>query len=122
MAFLYEGHLCHQALFVERELYTREGGFDVSYTLLADRDLLMKVLWLVKTPSTLMPFFVCRYDLSGLTARAEYSGLKTKELLSIQKKYFKRRHRFWIRLYLQALVKPWALVRRRLGLHGTLEK
>jgi glycosyltransferase involved in cell wall biosynthesis len=122
MAFLYEGHLCHQALFVERGLYARERGFDVSYTLLADRDFLMKVLWARKVPSALMPFFVCRYDLSGLTAREEYGEIKRRELLSIQKTYFRPGHRFWIWLYLRGLVKPRAVVRGILGRRETVEE
>lgn len=122
MAFLYEGHLCHQALFVERELYARERGFDVSYQLLADRDFLMKVLWARKVPNALMPFFVCRYDLSGVTARDEYGEIKKGELLSIQRTYFRPRHRFWIWLYIHGLVKPRAVVRGILGRRETVEE
>jgi glycosyltransferase involved in cell wall biosynthesis len=115
MAFLYEGHLCHQALFVKRDLYLKEKGFDLSYRLLADRDFLVRVLWVRKISSILMPFFVCHYDLSGLTAREECQELKMRELLAIQKLHFRRRHKLWIWFYLNALAKPKSLLKEYLG-------
>jgi len=111
MAFLYEGHLCHQALFVKRDLYINEKGFDLSYRLLADRDFLVRVLWVQRISSMLLPFFVCHYDLSGLTAKEEYQEIKMRELLAIQKLYFRRRHKLWIWFYLNALAKPRSLLR-----------
>jgi len=118
MAFLYEGHLCHQALFVKRDLYINEKGFDLSYRLLADRDFLVRVLWVQRISSMLMPFFVCHYDLSGLTAKQEYQEIKMRELLAIQKLYFRRRHKLWIWFYLNALAKPRSLLRGYLRRRG----
>jgi glycosyltransferase involved in cell wall biosynthesis len=115
MAFLYEGHLCHQALFVKRDLYINEKGFDLSYKLLADRDFLMRVLWVRGISNMLMPFFVCHYDLSGLTARHENQEIKRRELQTIQNLYFRGTHKLWIWFYLNALVKPWSLLRGYVG-------
>lgn len=111
MAFLYEGHLCHQALFVRRDLYISENCFDLSYRLLADRDFFVRALWVRKISSMLMPFFVCHYDLSGLTARQEYQEVKIREMLAIQKLHFRQTHRLWIWFYLNALVKPKSLLK-----------
>jgi glycosyltransferase involved in cell wall biosynthesis len=105
-AFLYEGHICHQAAFVKRQLYLSEGGFNVAYRFLADKDFFIRAIRVKREPYQVLPLVVCDYDLSGITARKEIQYLKDQELRRIQNEYFTLRNRIWIWLYLFLLVKP----------------
>ncbi|MEW6665505.1 MAG: glycosyltransferase family 2 protein [Thermodesulfobacteriota bacterium] len=113
-AFLYEGHICHQAVFVKRQLYLAEKGFNTNYRLLADRDFFIRAIWVRREPYCVLPLTICDYDVSGVTARKEYQYLKEYELRQIQNTYFGLRHRVWIWFYLKLAVKPFTLLRRTL--------
>jgi glycosyltransferase involved in cell wall biosynthesis len=104
-AFLYEGHICYQAVFVKRDLYLALNGFDTHYQIFADRDFLMRALWIRREKSLLLPFIICNYDMSGISAQSKYYNLKTKEYKEIQDKYFSSWDKALIHLYINTFVK-----------------
>lgn len=115
-AFLYEGQICHQAVFVKRELYLALNGFDTHYQILADRDFFMRALWIRREKSSLLPFIICDYDLSGITAQPKYYTLKIMEHKEIQDKYFSPWHKAWVHFYINTFAKMKALLRRILNI------
>jgi glycosyltransferase involved in cell wall biosynthesis len=115
LAFLYDGHICHQAVFVRRSLYSSEKGFNLHYRLLADRDFFMRVFWVKRIPYQVIPEFVCNYDLTGVTSQEKYHELKNQEYREIQRKYFGLKHRIIIWLYLHSLVRAKSLLKEHLS-------
>jgi glycosyltransferase involved in cell wall biosynthesis len=95
--FLYRNMLCHQACFVARSVFDSLGGFDTSFKLLADYDMLARILIEHSLSYRHMGVEVSNYQGSGITRRPESLCTGRLEMERIRNHYFSRAERFCFR-------------------------
>jgi len=66
--FLYRKQICHQTWFTERSLLAEVGGFDTSFALMADYDLLLRLVLAKRVHYVHVPSVVVNYQYDGLTS------------------------------------------------------
>ncbi len=86
--FLFRKTLCHQVTLVERSCIERFGGFDSDFRVLADYELLLRMLLHHRLPSHHVPVVGVRYMGSGLSASPRMDKKKRLESARIRKRYF----------------------------------
>ena len=64
---LFQSHFCHQALFVKREAYLNQGGFDLSYPTFADFDMCWKIIS-AEGEFESADLDIARFDRNGLSS------------------------------------------------------
>jgi glycosyltransferase involved in cell wall biosynthesis len=90
---LFRNTLCHQSCFAQRECIERLGGFDTSLRVLADYDLLLRMLFLDRVPFAYLgkPLASCMGG--GFSARLENVRLGSLEARIVRDRYFPRGER-----------------------------
>jgi glycosyltransferase involved in cell wall biosynthesis len=66
--FLYRRPVCHQATYLRRECYHRSGGFDLSVPVVADHELLVRLVCGHAARAVLCPYVTAIYKDGGYTA------------------------------------------------------
>ena len=66
--FLYRRPICHQATYIKRECYSRFGGFDLSVPVVADHELLVRLVCGHAARAVLCPCVTAIYKDGGYTA------------------------------------------------------
>lgn len=77
--------ICHQSLFVRRELFRDYGNFDLSYFIASDKEWLLRV-FIAKNHFSYLNFDICIWDPVG--ASSANIDLFSKELKRIENEYF----------------------------------
>ncbi|MEM8899962.1 MAG: glycosyltransferase family 2 protein, partial [Bacteroidota bacterium] len=78
----------HPTFFVRKSLYEAFGGFDMSYRICADFDLMVRILYREKVPSTYLPEVLVRMRNGGISTSSLQSTLTiNKEMLKACRKY-----------------------------------
>jgi glycosyltransferase involved in cell wall biosynthesis len=87
--FLYRKTLCHQVTFVRRSCIVSIGGFsDMRYRILADYDLLCRLVLQCGASSKHVPCVAVCYKDGGLSASSKMAHLKRRETNMIRTTYF----------------------------------
>lgn len=86
--FLYHKSLCHQATFIRREVLDRHGGFDPGFRILADNDLLARLILVSKVRHACCPLVGVRVQAWGASATASGKAHKRREQRLIRRRYF----------------------------------
>jgi glycosyltransferase involved in cell wall biosynthesis len=90
--FLFRKPVCHQAVFVKRDILVRIGGFDTSYQLFADYDALVKLVLMNKIRNIHCPVVAVNYEDGGISYHNPL--VRKHEHQRIRKTYFSRLQRF----------------------------
>jgi glycosyltransferase involved in cell wall biosynthesis len=77
--YLFRAALGHQAVYFRRDLLARLGGYDVSYRLLADHDLIFRALIKERVSYLVLPRVCVDYKGQGLSADPANAKLKGSE-------------------------------------------
>lgn len=77
--------ICHQSLFTKRELFSRYGNFNLSYSIASDKEWLLRI-FLAKNHFSYIDLDICAWDPVGVSS--ENIDLFTKETKEIEKLYF----------------------------------
>jgi putative colanic acid biosynthesis glycosyltransferase len=85
---LYGSGICHQAWFLKREVYKSVGGFDLTYSIMGDYDILLKLILDNKiTYKHYAEELVC-YKGDGMSLK--HLDIRRGETISIKRNYFKK--------------------------------
>jgi glycosyltransferase involved in cell wall biosynthesis len=93
--FLFRKPICHQALFVSHRTLSKMGGFDTTFRIFADYDLLLKSLLVEKAYHVHCPLVGVNYQDGGVSSAPKNRRLKQEELRRLRGTYFNRRQRFF---------------------------
>lgn len=85
--YLYRTPLCHQSMFINRELFLRYGLFNCNYKILADFEFTLHC-WREKVPFIHDSIFVCEYLGDGVSESEKGVILKEKERRKILNQYY----------------------------------
>ncbi len=86
---LYRKTLCHQVTLIERNCFERYGRFDKEFTILADYDLLLRMLLKNRLKSHHVPIVGIRYLGGGVSSLPKTDRRKSIEYKRIHARYFK---------------------------------
>jgi glycosyltransferase involved in cell wall biosynthesis len=86
--YFYKNTICHQAIFIKRDLFTLIGGFDESYTIHADVDWLMKAYFKQKSNFHYFDRIICSYYSEGFSSNPIYAEKHKFDRQEISAKYF----------------------------------
>ena len=84
--FLFRDCVCHQASFYKKSVIEKFGGFDESFKLTADYEMLLKIMADKSLKKEYLPITAAYYDLSGISSTA--IDLVEKERKMIQKHFY----------------------------------
>lgn len=110
--FFEEGNVPpHPAFFVRRTTLTQSGGFDLTYSLAADYELMFRLLKVKQCPSLYLPHTLVKMRLGGKTNQSlKNIVIGNKEIIQTWEKHRLRIPlKFWVRRYFLKL-KQYALV------------
>ena len=93
--YLFRKPVCHQALFVSRSFLLRLGGFDTTFPILADYDLLLNLLLAENASHIHCPMVGVNYQDGGNSSAPRNQRLKHDEVRRLRETYFSRRQRFF---------------------------
>jgi glycosyltransferase involved in cell wall biosynthesis len=91
--FLFRQALCHQAVFVRRDAFERRGGFDDSFRLLADHDLIFDLLLARGCSRFVLDQCLVEYQGDGLSAEPRERSSKKQERQTVRSRYYPTGHR-----------------------------
>lgn len=94
-AFLYRRSLCHQGTYIRRDCYAKYGNFDLMYRILADNELLLRLLT-NSARTALSPCTGVIYKGEGFSMRESNAVLVLHELKRIRKKYYTKYERLYL--------------------------
>lgn len=86
--YLFRRPVCHQALFVRRRLLSRVGGFDTSFRILADYDVLLNLVLEKQVRYAHCPIIGVSYQDDGMSSNPENREQKMSEVQRLRKRYF----------------------------------
>jgi glycosyltransferase involved in cell wall biosynthesis len=86
--FFYKNTICHQALFIEKNLYDLIGDFDESYPIHADVDWLMKAYFKHKANFHYFDRIICHYSSEGFSSNPIFAEKHKYDRQKISAKYF----------------------------------
>ncbi len=69
---LYKGVFCHQSFFMRTSRVKALGGYDITYRICADNKLLFQDIVLNDATSACLGFFVCLFDITGISNKLWY--------------------------------------------------
>jgi len=96
-SYLFRKMICHQAWFVNSEIYKKTNGFKTNYLYSADLDFLLNVILSKKITYYHLPSFLIKYKGNGFTSKSE--PRMQKEIL-----YIKRHYYSWYEYYTYKLI------------------
>lgn len=85
--FFKEG-LYHQSTFIKRDLFYKYFFYNEDYKICSDWELFIYALCLKNESYQRLNFFICKYDLGGISADKKYIELHQKERKEVLNKYF----------------------------------
>jgi len=91
--YLFRKPVCHQALFVKRSILLSMGGFDTTFRIFADYDVLLKLLLAKKASYIHCPVVGVNYKDDGVSSEPRNRRQKLNELRRLRKAYFTRTQR-----------------------------
>lgn len=91
--YLFRRPVCHQTLFVKRSILLDIGGFDTSFRILADYDVLMKLVLERKVSYVHCPIVAVSYKDNGISSASRNRLRKLDELRRLRKAHFTGRQR-----------------------------
>jgi len=59
--------ICHQALFAKKKVFDKIGGFNMQYSIFADRDWIFRAVFVQNFQITHIPITVCKYLMGGFS-------------------------------------------------------
>lgn len=77
----------HPALFIKKAIYKQYGMFDLSYSIAADYELMMRLLWKYNISIIYIPHVLIKMRIGGKSNRLSNIYLKMKEDYRVIKKY-----------------------------------
>jgi glycosyltransferase involved in cell wall biosynthesis len=86
--FFYKKTICHQALFIKRNLLEAIGGFDEKYIIHADVDWLMKAYFSQNSKLHYFDRTICFYSTDGLSSDPRFAEKYKYDRQEISAKYF----------------------------------
>jgi len=86
--YLYRRPLCHQATYIARDCYERYGGFDLSFPVVADHELLTRLVRHHATRAELCPYVTVVYKDGGYTANPKNALLANQERRRLRLRHF----------------------------------
>jgi glycosyltransferase involved in cell wall biosynthesis len=86
--FFIKSSLPHQSTFFKRSIFDEMGGYNESYKISADRAFYIDCFLSDKFKFTHIQYFLCVYDLNGLSNSVEYNTLKKEEDMAVFKKHY----------------------------------
>jgi glycosyltransferase involved in cell wall biosynthesis len=92
--YLYRRPLCHQATYIARDCYERYGGFDLSFPVVADHELLARLVSRHATRAELCPHVTVVYKDGGYTANPKNAVLANQERRRLRLRHFSSGERF----------------------------
>lgn len=105
-SFLFRHQLCHQACFFSAEVLRRLGGFDLSFRLAADYELLLRAVLRDGVVAARVPTAAVVYEGGGLSARASNRAVLGEEEQRVRERHFSRRQRLGYGLALALTLRP----------------
>lgn len=81
---LKEGMICHQVIFSKRELFEKNGGFDESFSIVADYDWLIRNVLVGNLQARYLDEVFVKYDGNGISSTTDYRYQK----FLVQKRHF----------------------------------
>jgi glycosyltransferase involved in cell wall biosynthesis len=91
--YLFRRPVCHQALFVKRSLLLCVGGFDTTFRIFADYDVLMKLVLAKKASHVHCPLVAVSYKDDGVSSAPRNRRQKLNELQRLREAHFTRTQR-----------------------------
>lgn len=91
--FLYRRPICHQATYIKRECYQRFGGFDLCVPVVADHEMLMRLVCGHAARAVLCPYVTAIYKDGGYTAMPRNVRLADDGRGRIRSLHYSRRER-----------------------------
>ena len=88
--FCYRSMLCHQAMIFERE-YIQKRKYDCSYSVCADREILLNIVMCSQRTTQYIPTIVSRYKGSGFCEAEENKERITAETKRLREEYYTKR-------------------------------
>ena len=98
---LFRGGICHQSWILKREIYHAVNGFDLSFKVLADYELLLKVIIEKKISYKHIPIPVVKYKGGGFSLSNIKANEKEREI--IRKVYFTKREIYYYSFYVKLI-------------------
>lgn len=86
--YLFRRPVCHQAVFVKRDVLLSVGGFDTSFRILADYDVLMKLVLARKASHAHCPIVAVNYKDDGMSSDPRNRLQKLNEVQRLRESYF----------------------------------
>ena len=86
--YFYKNTICHQALFVKKNLYDLIGRFDENYPIHADVDWLMKAYYKYNAKFHYFDRNICHYSSHGFSSNPIYAEKHKYDRQEISSKYF----------------------------------
>lgn len=86
--YFYKNTICHQALFIRKNLYDLIGNFDENYPIHADVDWLMKAYFKYNAKFHYFSRNICHYSSEGFSSNPIYAEKHKYDRQEISAKYF----------------------------------
>lgn len=86
--YLFRKPVCHQAVFVKRDILLGVGGFDTRFHILADYDVLMKLVLTRGASYTHCPIVAVKYQDDGISSDPRNRSQKLNELQRLRSTHF----------------------------------
>jgi len=85
--YLYRRPLNHQSAFFSREIFERQGGFDISFKVRADHEIMLRA-YMGGSNFLKLDRVICFYEGGGFSEREEQRAACANELIALRKRYF----------------------------------
>jgi len=92
--YLYHNTLCHQSCFISRKLIEKVGRFDISLKVLADYDLLLRLVIANDYSYHYEELTVSSCMGGGFSSQPKNVHIALKEAVALRKRYFKKKERY----------------------------
>lgn len=86
--FFFESTICHQAVFVKRALFKEHGLFDTSYTICADYEWLLRVMFCHRAKRMRCNLIISVYQLGGISSNPKNYNIYLSERDNIKNRYY----------------------------------
>lgn len=85
---MYRKTICHQATYVRRDCFRRFGGFDLEFPVLADYELLLRLVLREETNARHVALVGTRYKADGFSASPTNRHLFRSDIARIRRRHF----------------------------------
>ena len=90
-AYLYRQIPCHQALYVQKSIYSTFGGYDLGYPCLADPELVLRLILSKQVKAVRCPVAGVMYEGGGFSSTESFRRLAAVERRRLRGRYFTKK-------------------------------